>query len=600
MQRLADYVIKRLNDKNINTVFLVTGRGLLYLSDAIARSKDVMSVSTFHEQGAAYAALAYASATGSMGACLVSTGCGSTNALTGLLCAWQDNIPVIFISGQHMLAETIRFTGLPIRTYGSQEADIISLVEPITKYAVMITDPQSIGYELDKAIHLANTKRKGPVWIDIPLDIQDMRIEPENLDRFLPDDEDCMENEFRLLGSEVASGLGESTRPIILVGGGVRGAGAKEELKHFAEKNRIPVVFSQSASDTYGLANELSIGAVGSLGGSRAGNFAIQNADYVLVIGSKLCSQTIGADSSTFARNAHITVVDIDEIEHKKTGLRIDTLVISDAKAFLDELNKYTIRYNGYGWVEKCQHWKELFSVSRESFISKKTVHGRLDLYWFSSNLSNRISNDATVITDAGLEQLIVPSSMRFSANQRCLFPAAQGAMGYAIPAIIGAHYGGSKSIITIVGDGSIMMNIQELLTIAYHGIPAKIFIINNNMYAIIRKRQLDLFRNRTIGNDPSDGVAAPDFRKIADSYGIPYFVIQNEQEYFENIDAILDYSALCICEVLCIEDQKYLHTSYSINKHRKLVRSPLENLSPFIDRELFLSEMIIEPIDQD
>lgn len=596
MERVADYIISRLVENHIGHVFLLTGRGILYLTDAVAKNKEIQGISTYHEQGASYAAMAYASARDGMGACLVSTGCAAANAVTAALCAYQDNLPVIFISGQNMLKETTRYTGVPIRTFGSQEADIISIVEPITKYAVMIDNPNEIRAEIDKAIYFANEGRKGPVWIDVPLDIQNARVDSNTLSGWNPpyksskvSDEDY---------DYIVNAYEAAKRPILFLGGGVRSSGAIDLVAAFAEKYNMPVVFSTSASDVYGTDHPLSIGAVGSLGGSRAGNFAVQNADLLLVLGSKLCSQTTGA-AGQFAREAKVIAVDIDPQEHTKPGIHIDRVIVADIKELMTGISTRELKPADKIWMEKCLHWKEIFALHNESFIQELVSQDKMDLYYFADILSDRLPEDATVITDAGLEELIIPSSVRYKERQRCLFPAAQGAMGYAIPAILGVYFAGKRLIVTVVGDGSFMMNMQELLAISAYHIPAKIFVINNNMYAVIRKRQKDLFRTRTIGNDPSDGVAAPDFQKIAESFGISYSLISEPKQLASGIEEVLTSCGPCICEVSCVEDQKYLHMSFIINESRKLVKRPLEDLSPFIDRELFYSEMVAEPVQE-
>lgn len=593
--RVADYIIDRLIKNKINQIFLITGRGILYLTDAVAKNSDIDAVSTYHEQGASYAAMAYASAKNGMGACLVSTGCGAANAITAALCAYQDNLPVIFISGQNMLEETTRYTGLPIRTYGSQEADIVKVVSSITKYSTMIENPMDIGVELDKAFYYANEGRKGPVWIDIPLDIQNARIEEDELQHWQPDKHDL---EIDCHIDYVLKLLNEAKRPIIFAGGGVRSAQAIPEVTQLVENYRIPLVFSTSAADTYGTGNELSIGTVGSLGGSRAGNMAVQNADFVLCLGSKLCSQTVGKYDQ-FAREAKLVVVDIDEYEHTKKGVAIDKIIYCDIKRFLQQLLNRKIAKCDEKWIDKCIAWKEHFSVENEMFVQELVSDNKIDLYYLSHVLSKILDKNATIITDAGFEELIIPSSIKYKNGQRCLFPASQGAMGYAIPAIIGAYYAGRKNIVAVVGDGSFMMNLQELLTISSHNIPVKILVINNNMYSVIRKRQKDLFRSRTIGNDPSDGVAAPDFKKIANCFDFQYRYIEDANNILDNLLEVLNNSEPVICEIKCVENQKYLHTSVTINEKRKMVRRPLEDLSPYIDRDMFYREMIIKPIEE-
>jgi len=595
-ERVADYIIKRLEEENIKHIFMITGRGILYLTDAIAKNERVKGISTYHEQGASYAAMAYAAAQDGMAACLISTGCAATNAVTAVLCAYQDNLPVIFISGQNMLRETTRFSGIPIRTYGSQEADIISVVESITKYSVMLTDPKDVKWELDKAIYFANHGRKGPIWIDVPLDIQNARINSADLAGWIQERENVQIEKKDV--DLVVKWLQQAERPLLFLGGGVRRANAITKVRNLVEKINIPVVFSTAASDAYGSDYEYSIGAVGSLGGTRAGNFATQNADMLLVLGSKLCSQTVGVPEQ-FAREAKIVVIDIDDVEHTKKGVDINLFIKADVGAFLDELLEYELDKVKNEWILKCHHWKTLFSLKNEKFIKEQLEKNQIDLYYFSDILSECLRDDATVITDAGFEELIIPSSIRYKDKQRCLFPAAQGAMGYAVPAVLGAYFAGKRNIVVVVGDGSFMMNMQELYIIQKYKIPVKIFVINNNMYAVIRKRQKDLFRTRTIGNDPRDGVPAPEFKKIAESIDMEYRFIDRAKGLSEEIQKILKLSTSCICEVMCVEEQPYFHMSFAFNEKRKLEKRPLEDLAPFLDRELLYSEMIVKMMEE-
>lgn len=593
MERVADYVVDRLVENGIKHIFMITGRGILYLTDAVAKNRDIESVSTYHEQGASYAAMAYAAATDGMSACLVSTGCAAANAVTAALCAYQDNLPVVFISGQNMLNETTRHTGVPIRTYGSQEADIISVVQSVTKYAKMIEEPETVAQVMDEALHLANEGRKGPVWIDIPLDVQNGRIERDTLKRLIPD----LDSQVLDFSQPILDGLKDAKRPLLFVGGGVRSANAIAELEQFITVTGVPVVFSASAVDAFGSDNELSIGAVGSIGGSRAGNFAVQNADFILVLGSKLCSQTTG-EAKQFARNAKIIVVDIDKNEHKKKGVAISLEINQDVKVFLKNLLSHSLDIKCDEWREKCNHWKKRFSVKNEVFVRELKEDNKIDLYRFADCLSDCLGDEATVITDAGFEELIVPSTIRYKKKQRCLFPAAQGAMGYAIPAILGAYYAGKKDIVAVVGDGSIMMNIQEMLLISKYHIPAKIFVINNDMYAVIRKRQKDLFRTRTIGNDESDGVVTPDFKRLAEGFGVPYSSILGTDDLQKEITKVLNVSGPQLCEVHCVSEQNYLHTSFGYNEKRRLVRKSLEDLSPFLEHDIIREEMIVPMIE--
>lgn len=596
MERVADFVIRKVNEAGAGHIFLITGRGILYLTDAVARNESIRYVCTYHEQGASYAAMAYAAACESVSACLVSTGCAATNAVTACMCAYQDNLPVVFISGNNPLNENTRHTGVGIRTYGSQELDIISVVDGITKYAIMLEDKNAVAYEVEKALYIAQEGRKGPVWIDVPLDVQNMRIDEESVRHFIIPENQCdnviLNEQIRIVAEE----LNSSKRPLVLAGGGLREA--RDNLRELVERYNIPLAFSPSACDIYGSSHDLSIGAVGSLGGTRAGNMAVQNADYILAIGTKLCSQETGMPGA-FAREAWITAVDIDDKEHTKNGVHIERIIHADAMEFLTKLCNKNIKRTDVQWVDKCMHWKRNFAIDKETFVADLKKKNELDLYIFADILSKALPDDATVITDAGFEELIIPSTIKYREKQRCLFPAAQGAMGYAIPAIVGVGTASRQNIVCVVGDGSFMMNMQELQTIRGLNIPAKIIVINNNMYAVIRKRQRDLFRKRTIGNDPSDGVSKPDFETIARSFNIEYIKINSRSELENDIERILALDKLQLVEVMCTPEQTYLHESYGLNDKKKLVHRPIEDMAPFLDRDLIRSEMLIPMMEE-
>lgn len=614
MIRVADYIINKIYDEGARDIFTVTGRGILFLSDAAAKHEGMNVISVHHEQAGAYAAMAYAQTNGSIGACLVSTGCGATNAITSVLCAYQDSVPCIVVSGQNMLHETTRYTKSLLRTYGSQEADIIQIIQPITKYAAMICDPNQVVYELEKAIFLMRQGRPGPVWIDVPIDVQNMRIEPDELLHFdeqeylLSENKDAKtQNDIEIIRKRkedigetdvlsIMKAMEEAKRPVILAGNGIRLAGAVDKFRNLVEKLQIPVVYSPAASDVYGSANKYSIGAVGSLGGTREGNFALQNADLILSLGCGLASVLTGEYPEKFARDAKVIVVDIDGEQHSKKNVSIDRLILADVKKVICELYKRTISLKpDKAWLDKCIHWKDIFPLGKENYDSSE----RVDLYYLAEKLGALVPEDTIVVCDAGFEELIIPSSVHYSNKQRCLHPAAQGAMGYALPASMGAWESSGRPVVAVIGDGSIMMNLQELQTIYHYNMPLKIIVINNNVYSIIRKRQQDLFRTRTIGTDPENGVSCPDFQNVAKCFGITYEHIASVGELDMHLESILKSEGAVLCEIDCMETQRYLHTSVARNEKNRLVHRPLEDMSPFMDRELFLEEMWIEPIDQ-
>ena len=593
MVRVADYIMDKISDNGSDHVFMVTGRGALFLTDAVAKNKNLKAVCVHHEQSAAYAAVAYSEYSGVPGVCLVSTGCAGTNALTGVLNAWQDGVPCVFISGQNKLQETSRYTGLPIRTYGQQEADIIPIVNSITKYSVMITDPKKIVYEMEKALFLAQSGRKGPVWIDVPLDVQNMRIRPNELESFVNNENFEFEPSNRDIDYLVEQ-INKSKRPVVLIGSAIRSSNSIEDFENFINKNQIPVTYSGSAIDTFTNHNQLSIGSVGIMGCTRSGNFTVQNSDLLIVMGSRLSSMTTGPDINKFAREAKVIIIDIDPIEHSKSCLNIDKLIIADIKKVLCKLNRKKINPTDKKWIEKCLHWKKIFPRCEEKNISKKEV----DLYQLSDALSEVMPDKSSLVTDSGMIELVLPTNINFKKNQRCIHPASQGSMGFALPGIIGAYFASKLPVYCVVGDGSIMMNLQELATIKYHNIPTKIFVINNNAYAVIRKRMVELFR-RTIGTDEDNGVGCPDFKKVSKSFGISYVKIPNVKNLNQNLKSVFQMDGPVLCEIMGLTDQTYISSGHARSSQGAIVSRPLEDQTPYMNRDLFLSEMIVEPIDQ-
>lgn len=593
--RVCDYIIEYLHKVGINHIFQVTGRGSLFLNDAVAKHKYIEGISLHHEQSCSFAAVAYAEKTNSIGACLVSTGCASTNSLTGTLCAWQDGIPCIYISGQNILKETTTYSGLNLRTYGQQEFNITQLVKPITKFATMLQEPDDIHFILDKAISLANTGRKGPCWIDIPLDLQSSLIDPDKINKkiFQPKVKNTPKEEFP--ANYLINEIQKASRPVLLIGKGVKHANAIKDLKKFINNNKIPLVYSASAPDIIGSCNELSIGSVGSMGCSRAGNFAIQNSDLVLVIGSRLSSLTTGDEYCKFARSAKKIVIDIDKDEHQKEGIKIDKFIKMDAKVFLDKINKIEFKINTSEWVLKCLHWKKIFSDVETHFKSKDVI----DLYDLSKSLSTLMGKGSTLVTDSGLIEVILPSNVQFDEDISCIHSSSQGSMGFALPASIGVQKATQNKVIAVIGDGSIMMNLQELQSISYLNLPIKIIVINNNVYSIIRRRQKDLFRKRTIGTDPENGVSCPNFKDVAACFKLNYFKVQHINKLEETLISFLESKGPSICEIFGKDDQDYIEVSHAKSAiSGKFVRRPLEDQKPFLDREFITKEMIIDPID--
>ena len=330
------------------------------------------------------------------------------------------------------------------------------------------------------------------------------------------------------------------------------------------------------------------------MGCTRAGNFTVQNSDLLLVLGSRLSSMTTGPDIKKFARESKVIIVDIDSLEHSKSCLNIDRLVIADVKKVIISLSKKKINNTSKKWLDKCQHWKKIFPRLEKHNKSENLV----DLYQIADSLSKTMPENSLLVTDSGMIELVLPTNINFKKSQRCIHPASQGSMGFALPGIIGAYFASKKLPISVVGDGSVMMNLQELATIRYNNIPAKIFIVNNNAYAVIRKRMMELFR-RSIGTDSENGVGCPEFSKVAESFDLKYVKIDSNKNLDKNIKSVIEMKGPVICEIMGLENQNYLSSGHARNSEGAIVNRPLEDQRPYLERSLFLSEMIVNPIDQ-
>ena len=593
--RLADYVVERLFAEGITTVYQVTGRGSLFLSDALARRKDINSVSTHHEQAAGYAAVAESSLTGLPAACFVSTGCAATNLVSAVLSAWQDQLPVIFVSGQNHLKETSRGTGLQIRTFGEQETDIVKIVESITKFSVMLDSPDTACSVLEQAISAAKRGRPGPIWIDIPLDLQSASVTPANgqceLDVYVEGPESNLLAYF-------AEKVGAASRPILLLGVGSTTPKARELVLSVSSNLNLPIVYESSAVDVVPWSNRLVVGSVGAMGCSRAGNFALQNSDFVIVVGSALKSSLTGEDPSLFARNAFVVHVDVDNSQLRPNGPRVDLNISMSPAEFLSFCLSMPARSDRDHWIEKCEYWKHYFLRS-EQFASNETS---VDLYDLSAVIGSALPDNAVLVTDSGLIELIVPTNTRFSDGQRCVHPFSQGAMGFALPASIGAAFCQEHPVAVVVGDGSIMMNIQELQTIFHHRLNIKIFVVNNGEYAIIRRRQEELFRGRTIGTDSSNGVSCPDFKAVAEAFELSYTRLHARGllDLERSIRDVMSRPGPILIELDGKRDQDYTRVGRRRLSGGKSVICPIEDQMPFLSRTEFHKLMIVPTVNTD
>ncbi|MFZ3372895.1 MAG: thiamine pyrophosphate-binding protein [Desulfitobacteriaceae bacterium] len=602
MMKLSDYVIEFLEQHNVKDVFMVTGGGCMHLVDSFGKSTKIKYTCTHHEQGSAMAAEAYAKMMGDLGVCLVTSGPGGTNTVTGLLGAFQDSVPCLFLSGQSKRQQTVYNSNIDtLRQFGVQEVNIIPIVESITKYAAMINQPEMIKYHLEKAIYLAKSGRPGPVWLDIPLDIQSAQIDEENLESFDANEEklacDFLPSETDL--NSITELLQNSRRPVVIAGHGIRLAHACKEFRQFIELNNLPVVTPIMGIDVLPSDHPNYIGRIGTKG-TRAGNFAMQNADLILSIGSRLSVSVVGHEYGLFAREAQIIVVDIDPQEHQKKTINIDMFVNADAKAFVEMMNLKTQGQMGKknkGWLRVCNDWKEKYPVC----LPEYQISEKINFYYFVDQLTKNMSAEVPVISDAGSAFYVVSQAINVQENQRYITSGAIATMGFGLPAAIGVCIANvNKPVVSITGDGSFQQNIQELQTIAHHNLPTKIFVINNNGYLSIKQTQSKFFNGRCVGESSLSGVSFPKTEKIADAYEIKYIRINDNSQLIDRIKETLNYDGPVICEVMTDEDQLVIPTNSAyIKLDGTMISKPLEDMFPFLDREEFLANMIVEPINE-
>jgi acetolactate synthase-1/2/3 large subunit len=601
MIKLSDYVFKFISGLGVKHVFLLPGGGCMHLVDSLGKNSNLESVCCLHEQAAAMAAEGYGQYTNNIGVVLVTTGPGGTNAITGVAGGWIDSTPMLIISGQVKRQDLISNSG--VRQMGIQEVDIISVVKNITKYAVTIIEPSSIKYHLEKAVFIARTGRPGPVWIDIPLDVQAASIEENELKGF-QSTEILLKEDKEELGRSVDRAIqliNESRRPVILAGNGIRLAEALDDFLDLINYLKIPVLTTWKAIDFLPDNHELFFGRPGSIG-QRGANFIQQNCDLLLTIGARLDLAQVGFNHQNFARLAKKVIVDIDASEIKKLKMNIDLPICSGALVFIRELleKKDKIIFKDRSkWLFRCREWVSKYPVVlSEYWEQKKYVNTYVLIDCLSDSLNN---NDCLVPGSSGGCSEISLQAFKVKKGQRVFNTPGLGAMGFGLPASIGASLAsGKKRTVTIIGDGGLQLNIQDLETIARLNLPIKIFVLNNNGYASIRNTQKSHFKGHLVCCDPSSGLTLPDTSKIASAYAIKYAKILNHKSIKAKVQEVLDTEGPIICEVMVEPD---LATAPRIQSEvladGSIISKPLEDLWPFLDRGEFKANMITEPFKE-
>jgi acetolactate synthase-1/2/3 large subunit len=602
MQRVADYIADFCVNIGSPHIFLVSGGGMMHILDGLACNKKIRTVCAHHEGAAAVMAEGYARVTNNIGAVFVTTGPGGTNAITGVVDAWVDSIPLLVISGQAKRSQNVYNSGIPgLRSLGGQEVNILPIVRSFTKYSAMVNEPEKIRYHLEKAVYCAKHGRPGPSWLDIPLDVQAALVDPDRLEPFRPEP---TEQDTSTLDDQVKATielLQTAKRPVIIAGNGVRLAHAEKEFLNVVETLKIPVVVSKLGQDLIDHGHPYYVG-FGGTKGTRPGNFAIQNADLILAIGSRLAIPFTGYEYELFGREAKKIAVDVDPDELQKNTIKLDIAIQSDAKIFLktllEGLKKNSIQEK-VPWVKKCRHWKSKYPSITEEISSKEKPICTYNLF---DKLSDLLDEKAIIIADAGTVYCIVSQVHRVKSGQRVITPAALGTMGLSLPLGIGAYFAAPGStIVAVTGDGSLQMNIQELQTLVHNKIPLKLFVVNNNGYVSIRNTQNSYFEGRYCGSDPSSGVSCPDLKKISKAYGIHYECLYEQDELNKKLKSILAYHGPVICEVYTCTDQQITPSvSSRVREDGTMVSMPLEDMWPFLPRDEFRKEMIIRPVRLD
>lgn len=596
--KLSEYVFRFIADQGVKHVFMVPGGGAMHLNDAVGQNKDIELVSNHHEQASMMAAETYARISDNIGVALVTTGPGGTNAITGVAGAWLDSTPCMIISGQVKRGDLIGDLG--VRQNGVQELDIVTIVKSITKYAVMVLESDSIRYHLEKAMYLATSGRPGPVWIDIPLDVQASIIETDSLTGFDPRGEILVVPSENLASSvaQTIKLLNKSERPILLIGNGVRLAGAHELLPRLGGVLNIPVLLTWPALDLLPDTHELLVGRPGPVA-PRGANFALQNADCLLSIGARLDTVVTGYSHTKFARAARKIMVDIDSTEIKKMKTTLDVPVCADAKEFIKELIRQSgdiVPKDRKNWMNRCAEWKKKYPIVLPEYRTEK----RVSTYVLSEVLSEELSEGDLVISGSsgsGIEIFLL--AFKAKAKQRVLCTTALGSMGNGLPASIGACLaGGRRRTVCVCGDGCLQLNIQEFETIKRLQLPVKLFVLNNQGYSSIRISQLRYF-SRLTGADFTSGLSLPDACKIAAAYGLPTMQITNQNGMRETIREIINGPGPMVCDVHVPLDEPRVPSMMSMQKSDgSMVSKPLEDLWPFLDRDEFRSNMIIQPLE--
>lgn len=598
--RVADWIMRTLVERGVRHAFLVTGGGAMHLDDAAGAVPGLETICVLHEQAAAIAAEAYAKVSGGLALCLVTGGPGGTNAITGVAGGWLDSTPMLVISGQVKRADLVGTT--QVRQRGVQELDLPTIVRSITKYAVTVLEPGSIRYHLERAMHLATSGRPGPVWLEVPLDVQAALVDPDELEAFHPEDlpsPPVDSVDLTVAARQVVQMLEECRRPLILVGAGVRLSRAEQALVSLVDRLGVPVLTTWPAMGIVGDDHPLYVGRPGSVA-ARGANFALQGSDLLLCIGARLDLVTTGYDPKDFARDARKIVVDVDPNELAKLEGAVEVQICADAGRFIEALTDavgVSPPVVSSAWRDRCRAWKDAYPLVTPEH-ARPGPH--VSTYHLADVISDLIADDDVLAPcSSGLAIEIFLLALRLRTGHRATFTTALGAMGYGPPSAIGACLGsGGKRTICLDGDGGLQLNVQELETIRRLQLPVKLLVLANDGYASIRSSQLRWF-GRVIGADASSGMTVPPLDGLALAYGLPFVRIDGRAPLAPQLRAMLDASGPVVCEIPSPPDEPREPVQVSEALPGGGMRSrAIEDLAPLLPREELAANLAVEDVD--
>ena len=592
--KVSDYITKFFEINDISKIFTITGGFAMFLNDSFGKNKKFDIYYQHHEQACAYSAVGYSKITNIPSIVCTTAGCAATNAITPCLVAYQDSVPVIFISGQVKTHETTTYlkkNNKRLRHYSGADSEIITMVKPITKYAIEIYDHTKVPEILEKALFEAINGRPGPVWLSIPLDIQSMNLSDDiKINKIIKQHLLSEQNELQKL-DKLNELINNAIRPVIILGNGIQLANCREKLNNFIEKYKIPCVVSFHGTDLIKQSSEYYIGKIGLIG-NRAGNFCMQNSDLLISLGCRMSQGIVGYNKDWFAREAKKVIIDIDEEELNKDNIDYELKINIDINNFFEKFNGKINNYNN--WIEKCNHWKTKWhNEMPENYLDDS--NGVNPYYvlntMYNLNIDNKISigSGGSIVTNLW-------HMVDIKNNDRYLM-SSQGDMGFELPAAIGCQIAcPDKKIICVVGDGSFQLNIQELQTIMQYKLPIKILLFNNSSYGAIAITQKGFFGNK-FGVDIDSGISFPDAKKICNAYGIKHIKIEKNNYIDDKINEFMNYNESILCEVICCIQPRCPKLNAKKNDDGTFTNKPLEDLEPFLDRKEFEKEMIVKII---